>query len=510
MNDRHMAADPGAPLLEMRGITKRFPGVVALDQVDFKIHPGEIVALIGENGAGKSTLMKILGGVHQPSAGELLIEGNPVQIGSVAEASAFGIGFVHQELNNLDNLDIAANVFLGREARKFFLLDRRTMRAATRPYLERLGLEISPDTLLSELSIGQQQMVEIAKALSMRARILIMDEPTSSLTLGETERLLSVMRELRDQGIAIIFISHRLGEIEQCADRVTALRDGVNSGRLARDEICHGAMVQLMVGRDVKATVARSGGERVPGYVQIRDMRTSAWPGQSVSLDIAGGEVLGVAGLVGAGRSELAQAIFGVERALSGTITLDGISIPTNRVKACVQNGIYLIPEDRKAAGLVVEMSVRENTTLASLPRYATAGLLLGGETAATETQIRELNIKTPHAETAAVNLSGGNQQKIVLGKWLSMNPRFIIFDEPTRGIDVGSKQEIYDIIHALADEGVAVMVISSDMEEVLAISDRIAVMSHGAISGFLERDAFGEEAVMNLAVMKPPSPSTL
>jgi len=427
--------DRRVPLLEMRGITKRFPGVVALDQVDFAIHPGEIVALIGENGAGKSTLMKILGGVHQPSEGELLIQGQPVRIGSVADASGHGIGFVHQELNNLDNLDIAANVFLGREPHKAgFLLDRQTMREATRPYLERLGLDVAPDTPLAKLSIGQQQMVEIAKALSMEARILIMDEPTSSLTLGETERLLNVMRELRDQGIAIIFITHRLSEIEQCADRVTALRDGKNSGQLAREEIHHDAMVRLMVGRDVKATVARTSTERTRGFVKIRDLRTNAWPEQAVSLDVSGGEVLGIAGLVGAGRSELAQAIFGVDRARSGSVTVGGITIPPNSVKASVRHGIYLVPEDRKAAGLVVEMNVRENITLASLTRYAKGGLLLGGENDVTQDQIRQLNIKTPSGETAAVNLSGGNQQKIVLAKWLSMNPRFIIRSHPRLG----------------------------------------------------------------------------
>jgi ribose transport system ATP-binding protein len=490
------------PFLQLRGIVKRFPGVLALDQVDFEIDLGEIVALIGENGAGKSTLMKVLGGVHQPDAGEILVEGRPETVHKVSDANRLGIGFVHQELNNLDNINVAGNVYLGREPRRLGLIDRRKILADTQPYLERLGLDISAGTRLDELSIGQQQLVEIAKALSMDARVIIMDEPTSSLTLSETDCLLAVMEELKAQGIAIIYISHRLGEVKQCADRVIALKDGKNSGCLDREKINHHAMVTLMVGRELDAAHQHPDTEKVPGYFQVKDLVTTCYPGKKISFTVAAGEILGFAGLVGAGRSEMAQAIFGVDKALGGTMSLDGRPVMLNRTKAAIDRGIYLVPEDRKKTGLIVEMDLEKNTTLASMAQYRKAGLIHArAEAAAAREQIRALDIKAPSGKTIALNLSGGNQQKVVLGKWLSMDPKVMIFDEPTRGIDVGAKGEIYNLMYKLAEKGVAIIMISSDMEEVLLVSDRIAVMRQGEINGILSRPEFSEEGVMQLAV---------
>ena len=494
--------------LEMRGIGKRFPGVIALDQVSLTLNKGEVLALIGENGAGKSTLMKILGGVYQPDDGELLIDGNRVRISSTSDANDLGIGFVHQELNVLDNLDIAANVFLGREPHKgglLKLIDREKLHQATRPLLEQLGLDVDPYTRVSDLSIGQQQLVEIAKALSMNAQILIMDEPTSSLTLQETHTLLRVIKELKERGISTIYISHRLGEVTDCADRVVALRDGRNAGGLTKEEIEHDAMVTLMVGRELTHDQETIKTKRYPDFFQVTNLRTTAYPDKSLSFTVEGGEILGFAGLVGAGRSEMAQAIFGVDRALAGTMTLEGTEVPLNNTPAAIDAGIYLAPEDRRQTGLILEMSVRENTTLSNMPAYSSKHMVdRAAELEVTQQQIKAMNIKTPHTEALAMNLSGGNQQKIVLGKWLAMNPKVMIFDEPTRGIDVGAKQEIYKHMRNLAEQGIAIIMISSDMEEVLGYSDRIAVMHEGRITGFLtEKAAMTEEAVMQLAVGK-------
>ncbi len=491
-------------ILEMQKIGKRFPGVVALDAVDFSIASGEVVALAGENGAGKSTLMKILGGVYQPDGGQIFVDGKETQIRSVTDATKNGIGFVHQELNVLDNLTVGENVFLGREPRQFgFLVDRQKLNFDAEVFLKRLGLNISPKTRLGELSIAQQQMVELAKALSLNARILIMDEPTSSLTLTETERLLEVIKDLRGQGVSIIYISHRLGEIKQIADRVVVLRDGRNAGSLEREQINHDAIVKLMVGRDIerfyKPPLANEGAN---DSISVRNLRTARYPKCSISFDARRGEILGFAGLVGAGRSDAAQAIFGVDAPLGGQISIDGAPVKIRSARDAIRQGIYLIPEDRRHSGLIVDVSVRENITLPALSRYASAGLISNeAESRTAKTMCEKLNVKTASIETKAANLSGGNQQKVVLAKWLSLDPKLLIFDEPTRGIDVGAKAEIYTLMRKLAESGVAIMMISSDMEEVLGESDRIAVMREGAITGILEREAASEEAVMRLAV---------
>ncbi|HEY2865589.1 MAG TPA: sugar ABC transporter ATP-binding protein, partial [Pyrinomonadaceae bacterium] len=433
------------PILEMRKICKRYPGVVALDEVDLAVFPGEVVALAGENGAGKSTLMNILGGMIRPDSGEMFVNGEKTQVNSAAEATVKGISFVHQELNILDNLSVAENVFLGREPRQLtFLIDRRKLNSDTDSVLQQLGLSISARTPASELSIAQQQLIEIAKALSVNASLVIMDEPTSSLTLTETERLLDVIRDLRSSGVAVIYISHRLAEIEQIADRVVVLRDGRNAGELKHGEIDNDKIVKMMVGRDIKTFYKPPTSTEVKSVAEIRDLRTDRYPSTSVSFDVGRGEILGFAGLVGAGRSEVARAIFGVDPSITASMTLDGKLVDIRSCRDAIENGIYLVPEDRRVTGLIVDMSVRENITLPALERYTRAGLISHSLESTTAAEMCEkLKVKTPSTETTAANLSGGNQQKVVLAKWLSLKPRLLIFDEPTRGIDVGAKAEI-------------------------------------------------------------------
>ena len=493
-------------MLKLRQISKHFAGVTALDGVSFSLDAGEVVALIGENGAGKSTLMKILGGVYMADSGTILLNDRPVQIRSVSDAVALGVAFVHQELNLLDNLDVAGNLFLGREparlkwAGPLRLMDRKAMLRESLPHLERLGLRISPDRPLAELSLAQRQMVEIAKALSLNARILILDEPSSSLTSAETAKLLEVVKSLSRAGVAVVYISHRLGEIGQIADRVVALRDGKNAGELSREEINHNNMVRLMIGRELRNLHLPPAAKPVR-RLEVRQVHTAAWPKEAVSFEAAGGEILGVAGLVGSGRSELAASIFGVEPMLGGEVLLDGKRLQIRSCGDAIRAGIYLVPEDRRRFGLLLETSVRENISLPQLRQCAVCGWVLRSRQAELAlNQTRNLQIKAPSVETRVANLSGGTQQKVVLGKWLAMKPKVLIVDEPTRGIDVGTKAEIYRLLRTLADQGVAVIAISSDLEEILGISDRMIVMREGAIAGILNRPQFSERAVMDMA----------
>jgi ribose transport system ATP-binding protein len=499
------------PILEMTGISKWFPGVVALNRVDLTIHKGEIVAIAGENGAGKSTLMKILGGIYHQDEGHVYIDGDEAIIGSVSEAIGRGIGFIHQELNVLDNLDLAENILLGREpvwGGPFKLVNRKQLYSRAQIFLDRLGLDMPSRTSLGSLSIAHQQMVEIAKALSLDARILIMDEPTSSLTLTETVRLLNVVNELSTQHeVSIIYISHRLSEIEDLADRVVVLRDGRNAGVLTGEEINHDRIVKLMVGRELSHVYVRPKTAREPGFFEVRNLRTWRYPECEISFEVGRGEILGFAGLVGAGRSEMAQAIFGVDAPFEGELLLEGQSIRIGSPKVAIENGIYLVSEDRRNTGVVLEMTVRENITLPAISAYASAGLIdRRAEQVAALEQCSRLSIRTPSVETNVADLSGGNQQKVVLAKWLSLNPRVLIFDEPTRGIDVGAKAEIYQIMRGLAENGLAIILISSDMEEILGLSDRVAVMHEGTITGILSRERCTEQAIMRLAVGKSDS----
>jgi len=493
------------PLLELAAVSKTYPGVKALDRVGLQVGRGEVLALIGENGAGKSTLMKILGGVVAPSEGAIRIDGVAHASLTVAGAMAAGVAFVHQELNLFDNLDVAANVMIGREpvfAGPLRLIDRRALEGKVTPLLRRLGADFEAHTPVADLSLAQCQLVEIAKALSLDARIVIMDEPTSSLTASETARLLKVIAELKAGGVSVIFISHRLNEVEHCADRVMVLRDGAVVGELVRGEIRHETMIRMMIGRDLKALYippARPPGDPV---LEVVGLRTQAHQDQALDLALLSGEILGMAGLVGAGRTELACAIFGVDRIAGGTIRLDGEPVAIRSPRDAIDRGIFLVPEDRKRSGLVLDQSVNDNISLPNLMAFA-SGLLIrsGAERRNATDQRAALDIRTASIDTLVGTLSGGNQQKVVLAKWLSMKPRLVIFDEPTRGIDVGSKSEIYRLMRGLADAGVAVLMISSDMEEVIGVSDRIVVMREGWIAGFLARAEFSEENVMRLAV---------
>jgi len=492
-------------LLELIEITKTYPGVVALDQVSLSVGRGEVIGLIGENGAGKSTLMKVLGGVIDPTSGVIRIDGQEKGSFSVADAIAAGIAFVHQELNLFDNLDVAANVFIGREPLRggpLKLIDRQALRRKAQPLLDRLGVEFGPDTPVSELSLAQMQLLEIIKALSLDARLVIMDEPTSSLTITETERLLRVIRDVKAHGVSVIFISHRLNEVERCAERVVVLRDGRVVGELQGPEIAPDAMIRLMIGRDLKSLYIEPAAPPGASTLEIVDLRTASYPDRAVSLEIRSGEILGLAGLVGSGRTELARVIFGIDSALEGGLRLGGEPIVVRTPREAIDSGIYLVPEDRKRASLLLDVSVTENISLPDLASYARATLVgRRAEAENAERQRRKLNIKTRSVTTLVGTLSGGNQQKVVLARWLSMRPRVIIFDEPTRGIDVGAKNEIYELMRELADRGVAILMISSDMEEVIGVSDRIAVMHEGGISGFLERRQFSERNVLQLAV---------
>ena len=492
---------PARPLLEVQGLTKRFPGVLALRNVSLTLGTGEILAVIGENGAGKSTLMKILAGVQEPDSGIIRVAGAPVRIDSVRAATRLGIALIHQELNLSDNLEVGANIFLGREPRHLGWIDRRRIMDLAQPLLRQVGLGCSPRTLVSQLSIGQQQLVEIAKALSIEARILIMDEPTSSLSQHEAEQLFRVIKEMRAHGVSIVYISHRLGEVKELADRVVVLRDGQNAGELGRDEINHDRMVKLMVGRDLSQLYQRRSHPPGATLLEARRLRTLAYPKQELTFALGAGEIVGMAGLVGAGRTELLRVLFGVDRALGGELRFAGQPLALRSPREAIRAGIALVPEDRKHQGLILEMAVSENLTLPSLRRDAHGAFLnRGREREITGGMIRELNIKTPSPAQLAQYLSGGNQQKIVLGKWLALQPRLLLLDEPTRGIDVGAKQEIYRLMEELAEKGVAILFVSSEMEEILRMSDRALVMHEGRITGELRRTELSEESIMQLA----------
>ena len=490
-----------APLLEVRGLVKSFPGVRALKGVSLTLDRGEVLAVIGENGAGKSTLMKILAGVQRPDAGEILLDGRVIAIRSIHDALALGIALIHQELNLADNLDVAANIFLGREKLRAGLINTAHLRREARRFLDAVGLRVDPATVVGTLTIGQQQLVEIAKALSVDARVLIMDEPTSSLSIREAETLFQVIRDLRGRGVSIVYISHRLGEVKELADRVTVLRDGENAGSLPRENISHAAMVKLMVGRDLSQFYPHT--PHTPGDIifEAKAVRTPAHPHHELSFAIRAGEIVGIAGLVGAGRTELLATIFGVAPALGGTMRIAGRDISPQSPRDAIAAGLALVPEDRKKQGVILEMAVRDNLSLASLRRDARHGFLNRRRAADLSAEmIQSLQIKTPGDRQVIQFLSGGNQQKVVLGKWLALRPRLLLLDEPTRGIDVGAKQEIYRLMEDLARQGIAILFASSEMEEILGMSDRALVMHEGRIAGELSRSELSEEAVMHLA----------
>ncbi len=495
------AGAPGEPLLSVVGMSKSFAGVQALDNVDLSLMPQERLAVIGENGAGKSTLMKILAGVLPADGGRIRIGGEVVDFCSVAEALEHGIALIHQELNLVPNLDLGANIFLGREPRRLGFIDRHQIRRDAVRHLKMVGLDISPVRRVSTLSIGQQQLVEIARALATEARILIMDEPTSSLSRREVQRLFEVMEDLSGRGVSIIYISHRLGEVQSVADRVEVLRDGRNAGGLEKEEISHNRLVRLMVGRDISQFYHHL--ERQPDLprLKVEALCTRAFPLEPLSFQIRAGEIVGIAGLVGAGRTAVLETLFGVVHPLSGRIEVSGRVVRPGRTSEAIRAGMALVPEDRKKQALIVDATVRVNMSLARLHRDQKFGFLdVGREKELVNRMMENLKVASQGAEEPVKDLSGGNQQKVVLGKWLALNPSLLLLDEPTRGVDVVSKQEIYRLIEELAAEGVAVLFVSSEMEEILGLSDRAIVMHEGGISGELAREDFSEEKIMELA----------
>lgn len=488
--------------LRIHEITKSFPGVKALRGVSMDVMEGEVLAVIGENGAGKSTLMKILAGVQPPDTGELRWYDKSVTFSNTADSQACGISLIHQELNLAGNLSLAANIFLGREPHRFGWIDQRAMHREAAKFLEQVGLNVSTSTLAGELSIGQQQQVEIAKALSCDAKVLIMDEPTSSLSSGEAEKLFQLIEQLRKRGVSVVYISHRLGEVARLADRVEVLRDGANAGRLRKEEINHQAMVRLMVGRELSQYFPHQSHPLREVRLKVENLVVAGRVSHPVSFEVRGGEMVGMAGLVGAGRTEVLEALLGVRQALAGKVTVDGKTYTLGNPKAAIRAGLALVPEDRRHQGLMTPMSVEENLVIVSADQRSRLGWLdRRGDRNAAQSQVDALKIKTPHLQQTAAFLSGGNQQKIVFGKWILNKPKVLMLDEPTRGVDIGAKQEIYSLMETLAAEGVAILFVSSEMEEVLGMADRALVMHEGRITGELTRSQLSEEAIMELAV---------
>nr|WP_279387442.1 sugar ABC transporter ATP-binding protein [Rubrobacter taiwanensis] len=486
-------------LLEMRGITKRFPGVVALDKVDFKLRAGEVHVLLGENGAGKSTLVKILSGAYRPDEGEILRGGVPVEIDSAEDAQKLGISTIYQEFNLIPELSVAENILLGRQPRRFGIVDRRRMLQRAQEVLDEMRVKVDPRALVSELGVAQRQMVEIAKALSLESEILILDEPTAVLSGQEIERLFEIIRAFRDEGVGIIYISHHLEEVAGIGDRVTVLRDGRVAGHLPADA-SREEMVRLMVGREIENQYPRRRSAAGEVLLEVRNL-SRAGVLRDISFQVRAGEVVGVAGLVGAGRTELARAIFGADPVDSGEILVGERKMEPGDIREARRKGIGFIPEDRQGQGLVPRLSVLENLGLAALSRSVRLGMIRRGELRRKAREMVEgLNIRTPGLEQEVRYLSGGNQQKVVIGKWLLADSKVLILDEPTRGVDVGAKVEIYELINRLTDEGAAVLMISSDLPEVLGMSDRILVMSQGRITGELPAREATQERVMELA----------
>lgn len=494
---------PGrSALLEMRGVSKAYPGVKALRGVGLRVGKGEVLALMGENGAGKSTLIKVLGGAIQPDAGEIFINGEPTEIESPQDSKAAGIGIIYQEFNLVPGLSAADNIFLGREETRGGFIRQDNERTQSKKLFQQLDVDINPDTLCRDLTVAQQQIVEIAKALSLNAQVLVMDEPTAALTAHEVDRLITIIAELKSRGIGIIYISHRLEEIFRVADRIQVLRDGEDVGESAIGEIDRNQLIEMMVGRELKNEFPAR--DSKPGAIRLEVKNLCRGNVvRDVSFNARSGEIVALTGLIGAGRTETIRLIFGADKRGKGEVTLDGSPLKLDSPMDAISHGIGLLTEDRKQQGLVLPHSVRENFGLANLDWLSRFGFVNQVEERRSfGTYVDSLKIKVPHQEQAAGNLSGGNQQKVVLAKWLARDCEVLIFDEPTRGIDVGAKYEIYCLMNELAARGKVIIMVSSELPEVLGMADRILVMREGRITGEIsDVQNATQERLMELAM---------
>ncbi len=494
-------------ILKMDNITKRFPGVLALDNVSFNLRRGEVHALLGENGAGKSTLMKVLSGVHIPNDGQISFEGQLVKLTSPISAQEKGIAIIHQEFNLFPELSVAENIFIGREFRgsNQWLLDDVSQADAAQALLDKLNLKISPHTLVEKLTVAQQQMVEIAKALSVNAKILIMDEPTAALTESEIKSLFKVTNMLKSQGVGIVYISHRLEELVQIADRATVMRDGCFIGTVDYAATTIDELIAMMVGRNLGDIFPKRGNK--PSKEIVLDVKNLNRKGvlHDINFNLRRGEILGFSGLMGAGRTEVARALFGADSIDSGEISLFGKPVTITNVHKAIELGIGYLTEDRKKEGLALGLSVNVNTMLSSYKQFSNKfGIIDEQACFNTSNDLKEkLKIKTPDLDQLAGNLSGGNQQKIIIAKWICKNTEILIFDEPTRGIDVGAKLEIYELINKLTEQGKSIIVISSELPEILGMCDRILVMRGGRITGELESERATQENIMKYATLE-------
>ena len=484
----------------MKGIHKRFPGVLALNDVSLTVKAGEVHALLGENGAGKSTLIKVLGGIYIAEEGEIFIEGKKVTIDSVKAAHENGVAIIHQELVLVPYMTVAENIFLGREPMKGRLVDSRKMTEDAQALLDANGMNISADTLVGSLTIAQQQMVEIVKAISFDSKILVMDEPTSSISDKEVDSLFETMRSLTAKGVGIIYISHKMSELEQICDRVTVMRDGEYVATRVVKETNKDELIALMVGRELTNYYTRDflkPGEVVLKCEHISDGKMA----KDASFEVRKGEIVGFAGLVGAGRSEVMKCIFGLTKNYKGEIEIDGSKVQIHNPIDAMKYGIALVPEDRKQEGIYKIQSIKYNSTIEVLGEFI-KGIFVNAdkEEEITQKYIDMLSTKTPSQDQLIGNLSGGNQQKVIIGRWLATNPKILILDEPTRGVDVGAKSEIYAIMNDLVKQGMAIIMISSELPEIINMSDRTYVMSEGVVTGCLSRDEVSQEAIMQLA----------
>jgi inositol transport system ATP-binding protein len=491
-----------APILEVKKISKSFAGNHVLQEISFRVESGQVHALIGENGAGKSTLMNIIGGIHQPDGGQIFFDGRPVVFANPLEAMKSGISIVHQELSLAPNMNLAQNIFLRREpVNALGFIDWKKLYADTRAIFTRLGIELDPKTLASKLSVSVQQVVEIAKALSFEARVIIMDEPTSALSAKEIERLYGIVADLTARGIAIIFISHKLDEVFRIADQISVLRDGHMVGTVDTANTTRDSVIQMMVGREIghmyppKSTGIREALFAVDGLSREPYFR-------NVTFSLRKGEILGFAGLVGAGRTEVARAIFGADKADAGKISIEGATVRFASPKAAIAHGVCYLTEDRKTLGLFLKMPVRDNIASAALSRFVSRLGMLNERKVADESRryVEEMEIRPPNDELLTINLSGGNQQKTLLAKWLCAQPKVLIVDEPTRGVDVGAKAKIHADLRKMAEAGIGVIVISSELPEVLGLSDRVAVFREGELTAVLDGDQTTQEEVMQYA----------